>query len=169
MRDEQYVQKPKDETLSQSVLLLDYLPDGSECVAMQAGQNEWLYIGSSSPKAVVEIALTVDLATVEDQARILDWLRQNEIPDHVICGLENVDFEGPAAEFLQAKIIGMTRIFEAVLSLKPEICWHFVITETADVWSRACEAYFRVLRDELSKTVPGTRIQFLSSVNELDV
>ena len=56
----------------------------------------------------------------------MDWLRQNELPSHVKCSLDSPDFEGAASDFLQAKIVGLTRVLEAMLMLNASVEWEFV-------------------------------------------
>jgi hypothetical protein len=143
--------------MTASLLLIDCLPTSD-----LAAQYQITYAGLGAivqPELVEEI-VRVDLATVEGQARIMDWLRQHELPSRVKCGLDSPDFEGAASDFLQAKIVGLTRVLEATLMLNPSVAWEFVISPDADIWSRSCEAYFRTLTKGLSAELPQTKITF---------
>ena len=76
------------------------------------------------------------------------------------CRLDSPDFEGAASDFLQAKIVGLTRVLEAMLMLNASVEWEFVTSPNADIWARSCEAYFRALAQGLSAELPQTKIFF---------
>ena len=97
---------------------------------------------------------------------MMDWLRQNPMPSQFVCSLDNRDFEGQATAFLNAKIIGVTRLLEASLLLNPTICWRFIVPVGGDAWCRACEAYFRALGEGLAQAVPQARIEFLTDTSD---
>lgn len=143
--------------MTTSVLLLDFLPTPE-----LASGNKVFYAGRGAAfeTDLVEGVIDIDLGTVEGQARMLDWLRQNAIPERVICSLDSPEFEGAAAEFLQAKVVGLTRVLEAILMLNPSIRWEFVTAANADIWSRSCEAYFRTLVAGLREQLPQADIAF---------
>ena len=115
------------------------------------------------------ISLQLELASIEGQSRLLDWLRQNDSPTRILCELQAFEFVTSEAEdtrsasdYLSAQIVGITRILEAALSLNPELRWVFLKSPVADVWSDASEAYFRVLVEGLRTAVPSARFDFLS-------
>jgi hypothetical protein len=115
------------------------------------------------------ISLQLELASIEGQSRLLDWLRQNDPPTRILCELQAFEFVTSEAEdtrsasdYLSAQIVGITRILEAALSLNPELRWVFLKSPVADVWSDASEAYFRVLVEGLRTAVPSARFDFLS-------
>ena len=114
-------------------------------------------------------SLQLELASVEDQSRLLDWLRQNDPPTRILCELQafefvtsEVGYTRSASDYLSAQIVGITRVLEAALSLNPELRWVFIKPPVADVWSDASEAYFRVLVEGLRTAVPSARFDFLS-------
>lgn len=140
-----------------SLLLLDYLPTPE-----LKKQHTMTYVGLAlGDEDLVDNVIAVDLATVEGQARVMDWLRQNTVPSYVKCRLDSPDFEGAASEFLQAKIVGVTRILEATLMLSASIHWEFIIDANADIWSKSCEAYFRTLAQGLTTQLPQVKITFV--------
>lgn len=141
-----------------SLLLLDCLPTPE-----LAAQYKLTYAGLAAIERpeLIEGVIDVDFATVEGQARLMDWLRQNELPSHVRCSLYSPGFEGAASDFLQAKIVGVTRVLEAVLMLNASVDWEFVIAPTADIWSQSCEAYFRTLSKGLNAELPQAQIKFV--------
>lgn len=143
--------------MTPSMLLIECSPTPA-----LAAQYKITYAGMAAieESELVNDVVHVDLATVEGQARLMDWLRQNEVPSHVKCGLESPDFEGAAADFLQAKIVGVTRVLEALLMLNSAVEWEFVISPNADIWARSCEAYFKTLVQGLSAELPHTKITF---------
>ena len=114
--------------------------------------------------------LPVDMRTVEGRARLIDWLRQNVAPAHILCELHPFDFLGgdkesgalSASEYHQGQIVGITELLEAALSLNPACRWRFILPDNADVWSRASEAYFRVLLEGLVTRVPSAHFDFMS-------
>jgi hypothetical protein len=140
-----------------SLLLIDCLPT-PELLARY--KVTFAGLGVVEQSALLEDIIDVDLASVEGQARLMDWLRQNELPSHVKCSLDSPDFEGAASDFLQAKIVGLTRVLEAMLMLNASVEWEFVTSPNADIWSRSCEAYFRALAQGLSAELPQTKIFF---------
>ena len=114
-------------------------------------------------------SLQLELASIEGQSRLLDWLRQNDPPTRILCELQAFEFviseagdTRSASDYLSAQIVGITRILEAALSLNPELRWVFLKPPVADVWSDASEAYFRVLVEGLRTAVPSARFDFLS-------
>ena len=114
-------------------------------------------------------SLQLELASIEGQSRLLDWLRQNDPPTRILCELQAFEFvtseagdTRSASDYLSAQIVGITRILEAALSLNPELRWVFLKSPVADVWSDASEAYFRVLVEGLRTAVPSARFDFLS-------
>ena len=114
-------------------------------------------------------SLQLELASVEGQSRLLDWLRQNDPPTRILCELQafefvtsEVGYTRSASDYLSAQIVGITRVLEAALSLNPELRWVFIKPPVADVWSDASEAYFRVLVEGLRTAVPSARFDFLS-------
>ena len=140
-----------------SLLLLDYVPTPE-----LKKQHTMTYVGLAlGDEDLVDNVIAVDLATVEGQARVMDWLRQNTVPSYVKCRLDSPDFEGAASEFLQAKIVGVTRILEATLMLSASIHWEFIIDANADIWSKSCEAYFRTLAQGLVTQLPQAKITFV--------
>ena len=140
-----------------SLLLLDYVPTPE-----LKKQHTMTYVGLAlGDEDLVDNVIAVDVATVEGQARVMDWLRQNTVPSYVKCRLDSPDFEGAASEFLQAKIVGVTRILEATLMLSASIHWEFIIDAEADIWSKSCEAYFRTLAEGLSTELPQAKITFV--------
>ena len=144
--------------MKNSLLLLDCLPTPelrSKYKIIYAGR------GAVFERGLAAGIIDVDFATVAGQARMLDWLRQNDIPERVKCSLDSPDFEGAASEFLQAKVIGLTRVLEAALMLNPSIQWEFVTAVNGDIWSQSCEAYFRTLVAGLTAQLPQARITFL--------
>ena len=115
----------------------------------------------------VTTSLHLNLGSVEGQARLLDWLRQNERPTRIFCELQVFELETGdtddtlgATDYLSVQIIGVTRLLEAALSLHPDIAWVFIQPLQADVWSRACEAYFRVLIKKLRVAAPSAHFDF---------
>ena len=140
-----------------SLLLLDYVPTPE-----LKKQHTMTYVGLAlGDDDLVDSVIAVDLATVEGQARVMDWLRQNTVPSCVKCRLDSPDFEGAASEFLQAKVVGVTRILEATLMLSESIHWEFIIDANADIWSKSCEAYFRTLAQGLATQLPQAKITFV--------
>ena len=140
-----------------SLLLLDYVPTPE-----LKKQHTMTYVGLAlGDEDLVDNVIAVDVATVEGQARVMDWLRQNTVPSYVKCRLDSPDFEGAASEFLQAKIVGVTRILEATLMLSASIHWEFIIDANADIWSKSCEAYFRTLAQGLTRQLPQVKITFV--------
>ena len=140
-----------------SLLLLDYVPTPE-----LKKQHTMTYVGLAlGDDDLVDSVIAVDLATVEGQARVMDWLRQNTVPSCVKCRLDIPDFEGAASEFLQAKVVGVTRILEATLMLSASIHWEFIIDANADIWSKSCEAYFRTLAQGLATQLPQAKITFV--------
>lgn len=140
-----------------SLLLLDYVPTPE-----LKKQHTMTYVGLAlGDEDLVDNVIAVDVATVEGQARVMDWLRQNTVPSYVKCRLDSPDFEGAASEFLQAKIVGVTRILEATLMLSASIHWEFIIDANADIWSKSCEAYFRTLAQGLTTQLPQVKITFV--------
>ena len=140
-----------------SLLLLDYVPTPE-----LKKQHTMTYVGLAlGDEDLVDNVIAVDVATVEGQARVMDWLRQNTVPSYVKCRLDSPDFEGAASEFLQAKIVGVTRILEATLMLSASIHWEFIIDANADIWSKSCEAYFRTLAQGLVTQLPQAKITFV--------
>ncbi len=142
------------------MLLLDYLP----CTQL-AEQHTLIYVGEDCISSLLQPAIetiSVNLGTVEGQARLMDWLRQNEPPDCVKCSLDSAAYDGAASDFLQEKVVGITRILESTLMLNTSIHWEFVIPEGADIWSKACEAYFKTLREGLVTALPQTRVTFFT-------
>ena len=140
-----------------SLLLLDYVPTPE-----LKKQHTMTYVGLAlGDEDLVDNVIAVDVATVEGQARVMDWLRQNTVPSYVKCRLDSPDFEGAASEFLQAKIVGVTRILEATLMLSGSIHWEFIIDANADIWSKSCEAYFRTLAQGLTTQLPQVKITFV--------
>ena len=140
-----------------SLLLLDYVPTPE-----LKKQHTVTYVGLAlGDEDLVDNVIAVDVATVEGQARVMDWLRQNTVPSYVKCRLDSPDFEGAASEFLQAKIVGVTRILEATLMLSASIHWEFIIDANADIWSKSCEAYFRTLAQGLTTQLPQVKITFV--------
>ena len=114
-------------------------------------------------------SLQLELASIEGQSRLLDWLRQNDPPTRILCELQAFEFvtseagdTRSASDYLSAQIVGITRILEAPLSLNPGLRWVFLKPPVADVWSDASEAYFRVLVEGLRTAVPSARFDFLS-------
>jgi hypothetical protein len=114
-------------------------------------------------------SLQLELGSVEGQSRLLDWLRQNDPPTRILCELQAFEFvtsetgyTRSASDYLNAQIVGITRVLEAALSLNPELRWVFLKLPMADVWSDASEAYFRVLVEGLRTAVPSARLDFLS-------
>ena len=144
--------------MTMSLLLIDYLPP-PELLARY--KTTFAGMGAVEQPELLEGVVNVDLASVEGQARLMDWLRQNERPSHVKCSLDSPDFEGAASDFLQAKIVGLTRVLEAMLMLNASVEWEFVTSPSADIWSRSCEAYFRTLAQGLSAELPQTTITFV--------
>lgn len=140
-----------------SMLLIDYLPT-PELLARY--KITFAGMGVLEQSELLDGMVDVDLASVEGQARLMDWLRQNELPSHVKCSLYSLDFEGAASDFLQAKIVGLTRVLEAMLMLNASVEWEFVTSPNADIWSQSCEAYFRTLAQGLSAELPQTKITF---------
>ena len=117
----------------------------------------------------VSTSLQLDLGSVEGQSRLLDWLRQNDAPTRFLCELQPFEFINcdtaearSASDYLNAQVVGITRLLEAALSLYPDLVWVFLKPVGADVWSEASEAYFRVLADDLRAAVPSARLDFLS-------
>ena len=117
----------------------------------------------------VPTSLQLELGSVEGQSRLLDWLRQNDPPTRILCELQAFEFvtsetgyTRSASDYLNAQIVGITRVLEAALSLNPELRWVFLKPPVADVWSDASEAYFRVLVEGLRTAVPSARLDFLS-------
>ena len=114
--------------------------------------------------------LPVDIRTVEGRARLIDWLRQNVAPAHILCELHPFDFSGgdnesgslSASDYLQGQIVGITELLEAAVSLNPACRWRFISPDNVDVWSRASEAYFRVLLEGLVTLVPSADFDFMS-------
>lgn len=143
--------------MTASLLLIDCMPTKA-----LAAQYKLTYagLGVIAQPELLEGFVHVDLATVDGQARIMDWLRQNKLPSRVKCSLDSPDFEGAASDFLQAKIVGLTRVLEAMLMLNAGVEWEFVVSPAADIWSRSCEAYFRTLAQGLSEELPQTKITF---------
>ena len=139
------------------MLLIDYLPT-PELLARY--KITFAGMGVLEQSELLDGMVDVDLASVEGQARLMDWLRQNELPSHVKCSLYSLDFEGAASDFLQAKIVGLTRVLEAMLMLNASVEWEFVTSPNADIWSQSCEAYFRTLAQGLSAELPQTKITF---------
>ena len=140
-----------------SLLLLDYVPTPE-----LKKQHTMTYVGLAlGDEDLVDNVIAVDVATVEGQARVMDWLRQNTVPSYMKCRLGSPDFEGAASEFLQAKIVGVTRILEATLMLSASIHWEFIIDANADIWSKSCEAYFRTLAQGLTTQLPQVKITFV--------
>ena len=140
-----------------SLLVLDYVPTPE-----LKKQHTMTYVGLAlGDEDLVDNVIAVDVATVEGQARVMDWLRQNTVPSYVKCRLDSPDFEGAASEFLQAKIVGVTRILEATLMLSASIHWEFIIDANADIWSKSCEAYFRTLAQGLTTQLPQVKITFV--------
>ena len=119
--------------------------------------------------------LPVDMRTVEGRARLIDWLRQNVAPAHIFCELHSFDFAGDdqesgslsASDYLQGQIVGITELLEAAVSLNPACHWRFILPGNADVWSRASEAYFRVLLEGLVTLVPSAHLDFMSQGDAL--
>ena len=116
----------------------------------------------------ISTSLQLELASIEGQSRLLDWLRQNDPPTRILCELQAFEFvtseagdTRSASDYLSAQIVGITRILEAALSLNPELRWVFLKPTVADVWSDASEAYFRVLVEGLRTAVPSARFDFL--------
>ena len=144
--------------MTTSLLLIDYLPT-PELLARY--KTTFAGMGAVEQPGLLEGVVNVDLASVEGPARLMDWLRQKELPSHVKCSLDSPDFEGAASDFLQAKIVGLTRVLEAMLTLNASVEWEFVTSPTADIWSRSCEAYFRTLAQGLSAELPQTKITFV--------
>ncbi len=114
--------------------------------------------------------LEFNLGSVEGQARLLDWLRQNEAPTRIICELhafevvaDDTEDTRSATDYLTAQLVGVTRLLEASLSLNPNLVWDFLQPYHADVWSRACEAYFRVLIEGLRVAAPGAHFNFVTA------
>ena len=114
-------------------------------------------------------SLQLELGRVEDQSRLLDWLRQNDPPTRILCELQAFEFvtsDGgntrSASDYLSAQIVGITRVLEAALSLHPELRWVFLKPPVSDVWSDASEAYFGVLVEGLRAATPTARFDFLS-------
>ena len=141
-----------------SLLLLDYLPTPE-----LKKQHTVTYVGLAlgNYDDLADSVIAVDLATVQGQARVMDWIRQNTVPSRVKCRIDSPDFEGAASEFLQAKVVGVTRILEATLMLSASIHWEFIIDADADIWSKSCEAYFRALAEGLSTELPQAKITFV--------
>ena len=117
----------------------------------------------------ISTSLQLELASIEGQSRLLDWLRQNDPPTRILCELQAFEFvtseagdTRSASDYLSAQIVGITRILEAALSLNPELRWVFLKPPVADVWSDASEAYFRVLVEGLRTAVPSACFDFLS-------
>ena len=117
----------------------------------------------------ISTSLQLELASIEGQSRLLDWLRQNDPPTRILCELQAFEFvtseagdTRSASDYLSAQIVGITRILEAALSLNPELRWVFLKPPVADVWSDASEAYFRVLVEGLRTAIPSARFDFLS-------
>ena len=117
----------------------------------------------------ISTSLQLELASIEGQSRLLDWLRQNDPPTRILCELQAFEFvtseagdTRSASDYLSAQIVGITRILEAALSLNPELRWVFLKPPVADVWSDASEAYFHVLVEGLRTAVPSARFDFLS-------
>ena len=115
-------------------------------------------------------SLLLELGSVEGQSRLLDWLRQNDLPTRILCDLQAFEFvtsdtgdTRSASDYLSAQVVGITRILEAALSLNPELRWVFLRPSVADVWSDASEAYFRVLVEGLRTAAPSARFDFLST------
>ena len=54
----------------------------------------WVYANSERNPNIASLAdhLHVDMRTVEGRARLIDWLRQNEAPAHILCELHPFDF-----------------------------------------------------------------------------
>ena len=144
--------------MTTSMLLIDCLPTPE---LMARYRITYAGGGTIEQSELLEGVVNVDWASVEGQARLMDWLRQNELPSHVKCSLDSPDFVGSASDFLQAKIVGLTRVLEAVLMLNASVEWEFVTSPSADVWSRSCEAYFRTLAQGLSAELPQTKITFV--------
>ncbi len=143
--------------MTTSMLLIDCLPTPE---LMARYRITYAGGGTIEQSELLDGVVNVDLASVEGQARLMDWLRQNELPARVRCCLDSPDFEGSASDFLQAKIVGLTRVLEATLMLNASVEWEFVISPKADIWSRSCEAYFRTLAQGLSTELPQTRVTF---------
>ena len=144
--------------MTTSLLLIDRFPT-PDLVA----RYKIIYAGMGpiEQPELLDCVVHVDLASVEGQARLMDWLRQNELPSLVKCSLDSPDFEGAASDFLQAKIVGLTRVLEATLMLNASVEWEFFISPNADIWSRSCEAYFRTLSQGLKAELPQTNITFV--------
>ncbi len=114
--------------------------------------------------------LFVDLRTVEGRAGLIDWLRQNAAPAHILCELHPFVFSDDdkecgslsASDYLQGQIVGITELLEAAVSLNPACRWRFILPSNADVWSRASEAYFRVLLEGLVTLVPSAHFGFMN-------
>ena len=139
------------------LLLIDCFP--TQALATRYTMT-YVGMGTIEQRELLAGVVNVDLATVEGQARLMDWLRQNKLPNCVKCSLDSPGFEGAASDFLQAKIVGLTRILEAMLMLNASVEWEFVTSPNADIWSRSCEAYFRALAQGLSAEIPQTKITF---------
>ena len=80
----------------------------------------------------MSISLQLELGRVEDQSRLLDWLRQNDPPTRILCELQAFEFvtsDGgntrSASDYLSAQIVGITRVLEAALSLNPSSAGYF--------------------------------------------
>lgn len=123
---------------------------------------------SDGPIDVVMSSLTLNLGSVEGQVRLLDWLRQKGTPARIICELQAFELGAgyeehtrSATDYLTTQIVGVTRLLEAALSLNPNLVWVFLRPRQADVWSQACEAYFRVLVEGLRIAVPSADFDFL--------
>ena len=114
-------------------------------------------------------SLQLELGSVVGQSRLLDWLRQNDLPTRILCELQAFEFVTgeagntlSASDYLSAQIVGITRVLEAALSLNPELRWVFLKPPVSDVWSDASEAYFRVLVEGLRTATPSAHFDFLS-------
>ncbi len=158
--------------MGKSVLYVGcYLPTEVATAAEAAGYR--LVCANSERTPNIECLadhLPVDMRTVEGRARLIDWLRQNVAPAHIFCELHPFDFSGSgsesgllsASDYLQGQVVGVTELLEAAVSLNPTCHWRFILPGNADVWSRASEAYFRVLLEGLVTLVPSAHFDFMS-------
>lgn len=113
--------------------------------------------------------LSLHLGSIEGQTRLLDWFRQADTPRSIFCELSTfgyIETESSevrsATDYLQTQIVGVTRALEAALSLNPALMWSFICPLENDVWSRACEDYFRALSEGLSVAAPEAQFTFVS-------
>ena len=157
--------------MEKSVLYVGrYFPTEVATAAKALGYR-WVYASSERNPNIASLAdhLHVDMRTVEGRARLIDWLRQNEAPAHIFCELHPFDFSSgdkesgslSASDYLQGQIVGITELLEAAVSLNPACRWRFILPGNADVWSRASEAYFRVLLEGLVTLVPSAHFDFM--------